>query len=94
MSKNEIEFNELLNFQRFAEFADRVIDKSEHDIELMQPEINEIRIRLTEAMKKRKALEKLKERKKDAYDHILKISSEKELDDINQKIYFKNNYFT
>ncbi|MBN1500876.1 MAG: flagellar export protein FliJ [Spirochaetes bacterium] len=91
MAGNEIDFNELLNFQRFSEFADRVIEKSEIDIREMEPAINEIRARLSEAMKKRKALEKLKERKKQTWDDILKQTTEKELDDINQKIYFKNN---
>ena len=90
MEKKEVQVHDLMNYQRFNEFADRVIKKSEEEIKEMQPEIDEIRSRLIEAIKKRKALEKLKERKKIKWEENVKKITEKELEDINQKIYLRN----
>ena len=54
---------DLLMFQRFADFADKAIDAYEKEIESMNPKVFEIRGRLTEAMKERKTIEKHKEKK-------------------------------
>lgn len=89
MENKSVKVHELMNYQRFTNFADRVIQNSDIEIQNMEPAINEIRGRLIEAIKKRKALDKLKERKKEKYDTNIKIQTEKEMEDINQKIYIR-----
>lgn len=89
MGEGTVDFLSMMNFQRFVDFTDKYIKSSQAEIESMQPAIDEIRSRLIEATKKKRTLEKLKERQKEKWDEVLKKSEEKEQDDINQKIYMR-----
>lgn len=82
--------NDLVMFQRFADFADKSIEAYQKQMDAMMPKINEIRGRLTEAMKERKTIEKHKEKKLDEWKKLIKRTEEKISDDINQKISYRN----
>jgi flagellar protein FliJ len=82
--------NDLVMFQRFADFADKAIITYQKEMDAMLPKINEIRGRLTEAMKERKTIEKHKEKKLDEWKKIVSRAEEKISDDINQKIAYRN----
>ncbi|MDA3900599.1 MAG: flagellar export protein FliJ [Spirochaetes bacterium] len=91
-------FNDLKSFHRYSEYADMVIASSEAEIEAMQPKINEIRSRLIEASKERKSIEKLKEKKHDEWKYAVNRAEEKELEEINMRIFHdqqrRNSYDT
>lgn len=89
MKSGNTNIQSMMNYQRFSEFAERIIKNSQVDIDNMQPEIDEIRSRLIEATKKRRTLEKLKEKKKEKWEEDIKKMTEKEMDDINQKIFMR-----
>ncbi|HRX16366.1 MAG TPA: flagellar export protein FliJ [Spirochaetota bacterium] len=87
MSRTGGNFNDLKAFHRYSQYADMVINSSEHDIMAMQPKINEIRGRLLEASKERRSIEKLKEKKHDEWKYAVKRAEEVEYDEINMRIF-------
>lgn len=78
---------EALTFERFIDISHRAIDLAEQKIQAMEPEIYKVRVRLIEASREKKVVEKLKERKLEDYNYHLNWEISKENDDINQKIY-------
>lgn len=87
MSQQTGTFNQLNYFQRYSTVAERVIESSQLEIDAMEPAINEIRKRLSEAVKERQKIEKLKERKYEAWKYHIQREEEKEYDEINMKIF-------
>ena len=80
-------YMDALMFERFVEFADRVIALSQDKIDSMEPEIAKIRERLIEASRERKVIEKLKEKRWNEYVYEMNREIGKENDDMNQKIH-------
>lgn len=83
----EYSYSVALMFERFVDFANRVIANAQNRIESMEPEIQSVRERLLEASKERKVIEKLKEKRWEEYLYELNRETQKENDDINQKMY-------
>ena len=76
-------------FERYIDFAHKVIRDQQERIEAMEPEINKVRDRLVEASRERKAVEKLKERRWNEFMYEYNREVAKENDDTNQKIFVK-----
>lgn len=87
MKTGKYQFNELRVYSHFNEFADKVIKDSEQEIESMEPAINEIRSRLTEATKARRVIEKLKEKRYSEWKYEVRKHEDKEIDDMNQRVF-------
>jgi flagellar FliJ protein len=85
----EYSYSVALMFERFVDFANRVIVNAQKKIESMEPEIQIVRDKLLEASKERKVIEKLKEKRWEEYLYELNRETQKENDDINQKIYLQ-----
>ncbi len=83
----EYSYSVALMFERFVDFANRVIVNAQKKIESMEPEIQSVREKLLEASRERKVIEKLKEKRWEEYLYELNRETQKENDDINQKIY-------
>jgi len=77
----------VILYGRFEEQATRAIEAAGKKIMALQPKVDAIRERLTEASKEKKIVEKLKERKQKEYNIWLNRQIVKENDDINQKIH-------
>lgn len=87
MKQHRDTVDSLRTFHQYASYADSVISDAQRQIEELQPVINEIRGRLSEAVKERRKIEKLKERKYEEWKYMVKREEEKELDEQNMKIY-------
>ncbi len=85
MHQGKFSYNEAMAFERFVEFAHRVIEAAQVKIDAMEGEINKVRARLVEASREKKVVEKLKERKQKQYQYELNREIVKENDDANQK---------
>jgi flagellar FliJ protein len=85
----EYSYSVALMFERFVDFANRVIVNAQKRIESMEPEIQSVREKLLEASRERKVIEKLKEKRWEEYLYELNRETQKENDDINQKIYLQ-----
>lgn len=83
----EYSYSVALMFERFVDFANKVIVNAQKRIESMEPEIQSVREKLLEASKERKVIEKLKEKRWEEYLYELNRETQKENDDINQKMY-------
>ncbi|MBP7901959.1 MAG: flagellar export protein FliJ [Spirochaetes bacterium] len=92
MKKKSVNPAELLNFHKYWDFAEKAILSAQSEIDKLEPAVNEVRVRLTEAVKERKTIEKFKERKFEEWKNMLKKAEEKEYDDINQKVYMRKVY--
>ncbi len=79
--------NEAILFERFVDVSLRAIDKAEERIKGMEPQIQEVRVRLVEASRARKVVEKLRERKRVQHTYEVNRELNKENDETNQKIY-------
>ncbi len=86
---NALSVDDMLAFQKFSKFTDVLVAGTERDIEKLQPKVNEIRGRLVEAVREKKIVEKLKERKLEKWEYEYNKMMEKEADEINQKSYSK-----
>ena len=84
-----VNFTELEMYHRFEVFADKVIADSQTKIDSMEPAINRIRMRLEEASKERRTIEKLKERRYKEWQYKVTSAENKETDDMNQKLYVR-----
>ena len=87
--KKSVNFQQLEMFHRFEVFADKVIDDSQQKIDALEPAINRIRMRLAEASKERRTIEKLKERRYKEWQYKVTSAENKETDDMNQKLYVR-----
>jgi flagellar FliJ protein len=76
-------------FERYIDFAHRVIRDQQERIDAMEPEIQKVRDRLVEASRERKVVEKLKERRWNEFMYEYNREIAKENDDTNQKIFVK-----
>lgn len=77
-------YSEAIVFERFVEFANRVIKNAQDKIDSMEPGIQKVRDRLIEVSKERKVIERLKEKKWQEYREELNREEAKENDDLNQ----------
>lgn len=84
-----VNFSELEMYHRFEVFAEKVVDDAQQKIDAMEPAIHRIRLRLTEASKERRTIEKLKERRFNEWKYNVTRAEDKENDDMNQKIYVR-----
>ncbi len=82
-------YNEAMMFERYVEFAHRVIKSQQEKIDAMEPEIRKVRERLVEASRDRRVVEKLRERKWNEYMYEYNREVAKENDDMNQKLYLR-----
>jgi flagellar FliJ protein len=89
MSEKKSTIDSLKQYHRYSTYADVVIKNSQKEIDAMQPAIDEIRSRLSEAVKERRSIEKLKDRKFEQWKYQVKREEEKELDEINMKIFHR-----
>ena len=87
LKSGEYSFIDALNYGRFVNFSEKVIDSSDEKIRNLEPDVQEVRERLIEASKERKVVERLKERKWKQYLYESNREIVKENDDANQKIY-------
>lgn len=76
-------------FERYIDFAHRVIRDQQERIDAMEPEIQKVRDRLVEASRERKVVEKLKQRRWDEFMYEYNREIAKENDDTNQKIFVR-----
>jgi flagellar FliJ protein len=89
MHEGKFSYTEAMAFERYVEFAHRVIEASQRKIDSMEGEINNVRAKLVEASKEKKVVEKLKERKHKQYMYDLNREIVKENDDANQKVHVR-----
>jgi flagellar protein FliJ len=82
-------YSEAMAFERFIEFAGRVIKTTQEKIEAMEPGIREVRGRLIEASKDRKVIERLKDKKWKEYLYELNRETIRENEESNHKIFEK-----
>jgi flagellar FliJ protein len=78
---------EAILFERFVDVSYRAIQSAEERIQAMEPEIEKVRVRLVEASRAKKVVEKLRERKLEEYNYEMNREIAKENDDTNQKMY-------
>ena len=82
-------YSEALMFERFVDFANKVIVNAQDKIDSMEPEIHNVREKLLEATKEKKVIEKLKEKRWKEYQYEFNREIQKEQDDMNQKMYLR-----
>lgn len=87
MRQGTLRADEALTWHRFTDRTARAIEAAEERILALEPQAREIRGRLMEAMKKRKVVEKLKDRRYEEYLYEVNREMNNENDDMNQKIY-------
>ncbi len=91
LRKGKFSSHEAIMFEKYVDISLRAIETAQKRIEAMEPEILEIRGRLVEASKQKKVVERLKERKFEEYTYEVNREIAKESDDINQKLFNRNN---
>lgn len=87
LKAGKFNYTDALNFERFIQFAHRVIEVAQDRIDGMEPEIQEVRDRLIEASREKKVTERLKERRLMEFKYQYNREMQKENDDLNQKIF-------
>lgn len=87
MRENRITGTELIMSGQYRAASLRAIDVAEDRIKALEPEVQRVRVRLVEASKEKKVVEKLKERRYNEYMGVIDREIAKENDDMNQKIY-------
>ncbi len=81
--------SDAVMLERFIDVSNRAIEAAETNIQSMEPGIAEVRSRLIEASREKKVVEHLRERKKAEYDYEVNREINKEIDEMNQKIFAK-----
>lgn len=89
MRSGKVSIDQLRSFHSFEYISDLAIDDSQNKIDAMEPAINVIRNKLSEAVKERRTIEKLKERRKSEWQYKANIAEHNENDDMNQKLYMR-----
>jgi len=79
--------DEVLNYARFVIISEIAVKSTERRIEDFEPSISKVRVRLINASKEKKVVEKLRERKREEFHYERNREIAKENDDANQKIY-------
>mgnify|MGYP000982318636 CR=1 FL=1 len=82
-------YSDALMFEKFTDFANRVIEVAQDRIESMEPEIQRVRERLVEASREKKVVQRLKERRHQEYLYDYNREMNKEYDDMNQNVYLR-----
>ncbi|HNV46876.1 MAG TPA: hypothetical protein PLE73_11815 [Spirochaetota bacterium] len=82
-------YADAMMYERFVEFAGKVIVAAQGKIEAMEPEIQKVRDRLVQASTERRVIEKLKERQWKAHRYQVEVELAKENDDANQKVHLR-----
>jgi flagellar FliJ protein len=89
MRSGRFSYGESMMFERYVEFAHRVIEVAQQRIDGMEGEISLVRAKLVEASREKKVVEKLKERKLAEFRYELNREEAREADDSNQKLYVR-----
>jgi flagellar FliJ protein len=89
LKEGRFTYMESVMFERFVDFAGKVIISAQERIDGMEEEIGRVRTRLVEASRERKVVERLRERRYEEYLYELNREIAKENDDVNQKIYIR-----
>lgn len=89
MKEGNIRIDQLKAFHSFERVSDLAIADSQNKIDAMEPAINQVRGRLNEAVKERRTIEKLKERRKAEWQYKVTTAEHNENDDVNQKLYMR-----
>ena len=87
MREGKYSYSEAVMYERFVDFASRVIVNAQAKIDSMEPEIQRVRERLIEATKERRVIEWLKEKRWNEYLYELNREIQKEQDDLNRRMY-------
>jgi flagellar FliJ protein len=87
MRDKQIAYQDILMFERFLDSTTKAINIAEHEIQGMESGIQKVREKLIEASREKKVVEKLKEKQWKQYMYELNRETNKENDDMNQKIY-------
>lgn len=89
LKSGKFSYAESLMFERFIEFANMVIKAAQDRIDSMEGEISRVRMKLVEASREKKVVERLKERQWEEYQYEVNREIAKENDDANQKLYVR-----
>ncbi|HPJ38255.1 MAG TPA: flagellar export protein FliJ [Spirochaetota bacterium] len=89
LKSGKFSYAESMMFERFVEFANKVIDAAQDRIDSMEGEISRVRVKLVEASREKKVVERLKERQWEEYQYEVNREIAKENDDANQKLYVR-----
>lgn len=80
-------YTESMMFERFVDFAHRVIEVAQEKIDGMEPEIQKVRDRLIEASKEKKVVERLRKKRWNEFMYEYNREMAKDYDDANQKLF-------
>jgi flagellar FliJ protein len=89
LKSGKFTYSESVMFERYIEFANKVIDAAQDRIDSMEGEISRVRMKLVEASREKKVVERLKERQWEEYQYEVNREIAKENDDANQKLYVR-----
>jgi flagellar FliJ protein len=87
MRLGDLTSDEILNYARFVICSEIAMKSAGRKIDDYEPSISKVRVRLINASKEKKVVEKLREKKKEEFNYEMNREITKENDDINQKIY-------
>ncbi|HQO01057.1 MAG TPA: flagellar export protein FliJ [Spirochaetota bacterium] len=89
LKSGKFTYSESAMFERYVDFANKVIDAAQDRIDSMEGEISRVRLKLVEASREKKVVERLKERQWEEYQYEVNREIAKENDDANQKLYVR-----
>jgi len=87
MRADNITSAEFLNYARFVVLSEMAIKSTGRSIDSYEPSISKVRVRLINASKEKKVVEKLREKRKEEFIYEMNREIVKESDDANQRIY-------
>ena len=87
MRLGNVTSDEVFNYARFVTLSEIAIKSTSRSIDSYEPSISKVRVRLINASKEKKVVEKLREKRKEEYNYEMNREIVKENDDTNQKIY-------
>ena len=85
-----IDYSNIENLERFVIGAEAKIRNNKSDITGLEPELNDLKDKLSEAMKEKKIMEKLKEKKYKRFKDEVKQHETMLLDEVAATMQFKN----
>ena len=90
MRVGNLQVQNFVNFQRYWDFAGKAIEDAQKEIDRIEPEVAAVRERLSVAVQERKTIEKFREKKQTEWQKQVQRAADRELDDINQKVYMRH----
>ena len=87
MRLGNITSDEVLNYARYVVLSEMAIKSTGRSIDSYEPSISKVRVRLINASKEKKVVEKLREKKIEEFNYAMNREIVKENDDANQRIY-------